>query len=142
MQRSLFTPEEPFGNVVPSDQLLNECSTAMACHPSTNTLVVNGGTMSVVSGSHSTAPSSKKNSRHVSNDISPLPKGLGMVVPTNVHPDLLQMLNTMNNSNHALFHRSLCNVLHDQDDMMERLALARRANDTMSETLYDNLHKK
>lgn len=60
-------------------------------------------------------------------------------MPTNVHPDLLEMLDAMNNSNHALFRRLLREVLHDQDDMMERLALAMRANDTMSETLYDNL---
>ncbi len=61
MQRSIFTPAQPFGNVVPSDQLPNESSNATACHPSTNTLVVNGGTMSIVPVCHFTATSKKKN---------------------------------------------------------------------------------
>jgi hypothetical protein len=60
MQRSIFTPAQPFGNVVSSDQLPNESSTATACHPSTNTLVVNGGNMTVVPVSHSTASGAKK----------------------------------------------------------------------------------
>jgi len=61
MQRSIITPAEPFGNVVPSDHLPNETSTSTARHQSSNTLVVNGGTMSVVPVTHSTASSSKKN---------------------------------------------------------------------------------
>ncbi len=65
-----------------------------------------------------------------------------MIVPTNVRPDLSQMLDAMNNSNRALFHRSFCEVLQDQDDVMERLALARQANDTRSEALYETLRKK
>jgi hypothetical protein len=50
-----------------------------------------------------------------------------MAVPTNVHPDLSKILDAMNNSIHAFFYRSLCEVLQDQDDAMERLALARQA---------------
>jgi hypothetical protein len=99
--------------------------------------------MAVVFVSHSTASSStKKTSRWLSNDISPLPKGRGTVVPSNVRPDLLQMLDAINHSNCALFHRLLHEVLQDRDDMLERLALDRQANDTSLEALYENLRKK
>ncbi len=89
--------------------------------------------MIVVPVSHSTASGAKKkNSRRVSNDISPLPKGRGTIVPTNVRPDLSQMLDAMNNSNHSLFSHSFSEVVQDQDDVMKSLTLASQANDTRS----------
>ncbi len=99
--------------------------------------------MSVVPVSHSTASGTeKKNSRRVSTDISPVPKGRGTSGSNNIRSDLSQMLEVMNTSNRALFQRSLREVLQDQDDVMERLALARQENDASSEALYETLRKK
>ncbi len=99
--------------------------------------------MSVVPISHSTAlVQKKKNSRCVSIDISPVPKGHGTFGSNNVHSDILHLLDAMNNSNRLQFQHSLCEVLQDQDDVMERLVLARQANDTTSDALYKNLRKK
>ncbi len=93
MQRSIFTPAQPFRNMVPSDQLPNESSNAVARHPSTNTLFVNGGTMTVVPVTHSTASGAKKkNSRRVSTDISPFQNGHGTSGSSTVRSDLSQML--------------------------------------------------
>ena len=144
MQRSIITPAEPFGNVVPSDHLPNETSTSTARHQSSNTLVVNGGTMSVVPVTHSTASSGKKKSRRVSTDVSPVPKSRGVSGSrvSNVRSDLSQILEAMENSNRALFRRSLREVLLDLDDVAERLSLARQAQDNRSVSLYEGLRDK
>jgi hypothetical protein len=99
--------------------------------------------MTIMPVSHSTASGAKKrNFRRVSTDVSPVPKGRGTLGSSNIRPDLSQMLDSLNNSNRALFRRSLREVLQDRDDVLERLAAARQANDTRSEALYESLHKK
>jgi hypothetical protein len=138
MQRSPFTPAEPFVNVVPSDQLPNKMSNSVTCHQSTNTLVVNGGIISVGPFSNRNACDAKI-TRTVSTNISPVPKSHGASgsKSSNVCPDLSQMLEAMNNSNRALLCRSLCEVLQDLDDVLERLARARQVNDEKIETELD-----
>jgi len=48
----------------------------------------------------------------------------------------------MENSNRALFRRSLREVLLDLDDVAERLSLARQAQDNRSVSLYEGLRDK
>lgn len=81
----------------------------------------------------------QKKSRPVSTNISPVPKSHGASgsKSSNVCPNLSQMLEAMNNSNRALLCHSLCEVLQDLDDVLERLARARQANDEKIETELD-----
>ena len=72
----------------------------------------------------------------------PKSRGVSGSRVSNVRSDLSQILKAMENSNRALFHRSLHEVLLDLDDVTERLALVRQANDTRSVTLYEGLHEK
>ncbi len=128
MLRSILTPNQPLG-IIQSNQPRNETSTRETSQPSSNSLVAQGSSIVVAPVCHSTATTTRKrNARRVSTDISPRNNGHGSLGNSSARADISQLMDAFNQSNNALFRRSVREVLQDHDDVMDRLAAARATN--------------
>ncbi len=145
MQRTILHPIQPLGE--PTNQLVTETSTSRSRQQSSNSLIVEGGSMALIpiSNSASTTPR-PVNTRHVSSGSLSRRGSNGQILSTtssnnNMHPELSHFMEAMNASNKSLFRRSYKEVLEDYDIVKERLVRARQDNDVEAEDLYNNMRK-
>ena len=138
MQRTILPPVLPLGPC--GNQIVNETSSNKSRQPSSNSLIVDGGSMRVVPVAQSTGTTPRPvNSRRVSTSSQCRRISNGDSSHDSRFSEMMQM---MESSNRKLFRRSYREVLEDYDVMKARLAKARADNDIESEQLFDDLCKK
>ncbi len=144
MQRTILPPVQPLGGT--TDQLFNETSSSRSHQLSSNSLIVESGSMAVVPVVNSTIATPRPvNSRHISTggfSRRGSSSQASLVSASHRHHDMQGIMDAMNSSNRALFRRSYKEVLEDFDLVNERLVRARTENDRDGVELYNNLCKK
>jgi hypothetical protein len=123
--------------------IVNETAANRSRQLTSNSLIVEGGTMEVVPVSNSTAITPRPvNARCVSTgsqrhrSSGQQPNSL-----SNSRPEISHFMEAMNASNRSLFRRSIKEILEDYDLVKNRLAQARSDDDAEALDLYNNLRK-
>ncbi len=144
MQRTILAPTPPLGYNI--NELVSETSTSASRQPSSNSLIIEGGSMRVVPAAQSTATTPRPiTGRRVSTSSQSLRNNNNQVASSShfsLDNRLSSMMEAMESSNQKLFRRSYQEVLEDYDVMKARLAKAHEENDAASVQLFDDLCNK
>ncbi len=144
MQRTILPPVQPLGEH--TNIITNETSNSRSRRETSNSLVVDGGTMTVVPVANSTSTTPRPvNTRRISITSVNRRNGGHQVssnLASNAHFDRAGIIEALNESNRSLFRRSYKEVIEDLDLVKERLVQARNENDHDEVELYNNLRKK